>query len=81
LELSSASTPQRIDLRLGVSIASDSLGGLLYRAADTAFLQIDVGGDVDQIEIFANGRSVRSESVFPGQYNVAVTSLEDGPNS
>jgi hypothetical protein len=66
---------------LGVSIASDSLGGLLYRAADTAFLQIDVGGDVDEIEIFVNGRSVRSESVFPGQHNVAVTSLEDGPNS
>ncbi len=65
---------------LGVSLGSDSLNGMLYETADTAYLDIVVDGAVSQIEIVVNGRSVRRESAFPGFHTIAVTALEDGPN-
>ena len=65
---------------VGVTLASDSLQGLLYSPADTAYLDVTVGGEIDEIETVVNGRSVRIERAFPGFDTVAVTSLVDGLN-
>jgi hypothetical protein len=65
---------------LGLSLASDSLGGMLYDTADTAYLDILVDGPVSQIEIVVNGRTLRRETAFPGPHTIAVSPLEDGPN-
>lgn len=65
---------------VGVTLASDSLQGLLYSPADTAYLDVTVGGEIDEIETVVNGRSVRIERAFPGFHTVAVTSLVDGLN-
>jgi hypothetical protein len=65
---------------VGASLATDSLQGLLYSPSDTAYLDVTVGGDIDEIETVVNGRTVRTESAFPGYHTVAVTSLADGLN-
>ena len=65
---------------VGVSLGSDSLQGLLYSPRDTAYLDVMVGGEIDDIEIVVNGRKVRTERAFPGFHTVAVTSLVDGVN-
>jgi hypothetical protein len=65
---------------LGLSLGNDSLGGLLYPSRNTTFVDITVDTDIDEIEIFVNGRSMRRESAFPGTHSVAVTGLTDGPN-
>lgn len=65
---------------VGASLFSDSLQGLLYSPADTAYLDVTVPGDVDTIEIVVNGRTTRSEPAFPGFHTVAVSALADGPN-
>jgi len=65
---------------VGVTLASDSLQGLLYSPADTAYLDVTVGGEIDEIETVVNGRSVRIERAFPGFHTVAATSLVDGLN-
>lgn len=65
---------------VGATLASDSLQGLLYTPADTAYLDVSIEGEIDEIEIVVNGRSVRSERAFPGFHTVAVASLVDGLN-
>jgi len=65
---------------LGISLTPDSLGGLLYSSGNSASFEVEISGNIDEIEIFRNGTRTKRERAIPGYHTIVVDNLQNGTN-